>query len=87
VQPQNLLDPQRFGQIIYATEMRLRRESNAEDDPGAASGDPGSDGPTSECRIHALAVAIAVLATIVRFWVSHQTHALGEDALITLRYA
>ncbi len=41
----------------------------------------------SDQMLHGLAVAIAVLAVLVRFWVSHRTHALGEDALITLRYA
>ena len=34
-----------------------------------------------------LAASIAILAIVVRFWVSHRTHSLGEDALITLRYA
>ena len=39
-------------------------------------------------RLYQIApVCIAVLAVVVRLWVSHRTHALGEDALITLRYA
>src|SRR5712691_4850324 len=34
-----------------------------------------------------LAVGIALLAIFARFWMSWQTRSLGEDALITLRYA
>jgi hypothetical protein len=56
----------------------------------AASGDAASceaDRTVAARFATAIALAIAVLAIVVRFWVSHQTHALGEDALITLRYA
>jgi hypothetical protein len=35
----------------------------------------------------ALAIIAAGLAVGVRFWIAIQTHAVGEDALITLRYA
>jgi hypothetical protein len=41
----------------------------------------------SDRLLQGLAIGIAVLAVLVRFWVSYRTHALGEDALITLRYA
>ncbi len=48
---------------------------------------PGARGILSRRSAFSLAVGIAVLAVLVRFWVSRHTHALGEDALITLRYA
>ena len=35
----------------------------------------------------AVAAAIAFLAVCIRLWVSYRTHSVGEDALITLRYA
>ena len=35
----------------------------------------------------ALALAVAAVAVGVRFWIAQQSHAVGEDALITLRYA
>ncbi|HLJ55072.1 MAG TPA: hypothetical protein VKT77_08515, partial [Chthonomonadaceae bacterium] len=44
-------------------------------------------GASDDRLTFALAVAIACLAAVVRLWISHRTHAVGEDALITLRYA
>lgn len=43
--------------------------------------------PEAERLYRLLAVVIALLAVVARLWVSWRTHSLGEDALITLRYA
>lgn len=44
-------------------------------------------GPLQITVWHLLTVALFVAAVTARFWMSAQTHSLGEDALITLRYA
>lgn len=42
---------------------------------------------TSRKLQHGVAAGIALLAVLARIWIAWRTHATGEDALITLRYA